>query len=399
MLGKRDVLEDVTETLFIPGSLDENESKNKEDIFGAIIEESASIKDHVEEDFHSQILKLLKPSQTTDYTNNSCDNSRTETVDFVEDDLWVKKSDESTRRLFSDSRIEFINRKLTYNQIWKNNPEILPFMRASLLDWMMEVGSELALRRETIQNAIIITDWYLSKCHNFPKNKLQLLSLSTMLLASKIEEIYAPTVQNFAFTTNGAYSTKEITMLELQISKKLNWKLHNITHIKILGSISASWDLFIESIGSSCTDEFQFFPNDVCFRKSARRSYELFCMASQILDCFICIDESMDIDPIELVFAIFSFCLLHRCKHSIGIRTALSQFYLKIGIDRVDIQRVIEWIEIQNAIQIKLYLGPPIALKTNSEHVVKDHYEDFLSLQNYSQGISLFLKERYFSQS
>lgn len=46
-----------------------------------------------------------------------------------------------------------------------------------------------------------------------------------MFLASKYEEMYPPEISDFAYVTDGAYSTAEIRDMEMLILRVLNFKL------------------------------------------------------------------------------------------------------------------------------------------------------------------------------
>lgn len=75
-----------------------------------------------------------------------------------------------------------------YFQKTQNN--INSLMRTILMDWMMEVCSEFTLKRETFHLSISYVDRYLSKVKNIERSKLQLIGLSSMYIAAKIEVIY-----------------------------------------------------------------------------------------------------------------------------------------------------------------------------------------------------------------
>ena len=69
----------------------------------------------------------------------------------------------------------------------KNQNNINSLMRTILMDWMMEVCAEFTLKRETFHLASNYVDRYLSKVKNIERNKLQLIGLSSMYIASKVE--------------------------------------------------------------------------------------------------------------------------------------------------------------------------------------------------------------------
>ena len=60
---------------------------------------------------------------------------------------------------------------------------------------------------------------------DMPRNRLQLVGITCLFVASKIEEIYPPKLREFAFVTDGACSEEEITHMELVVLKGLNWGL------------------------------------------------------------------------------------------------------------------------------------------------------------------------------
>ena len=65
--------------------------------------------------------------------------------------------------------------------------ELNSLMRSILADWMMEVSSEFFLKRETFHIAINYVDRYLSAVPNVLKWDLQLIGLTSMFIASKME--------------------------------------------------------------------------------------------------------------------------------------------------------------------------------------------------------------------
>jgi cyclin E len=78
-------------------------------------------------------------------------------------------------------------------------------MRLLLLDWMMEVCDEFALKRETYHLAAYFTDLYLTKEYS-PVDQLQLLGASSLLLACKMEEVVCPRVKDFSFATDNGFT-------------------------------------------------------------------------------------------------------------------------------------------------------------------------------------------------
>jgi hypothetical protein len=107
----------------------------------------------------------------------------------------------------------------------KYQPHLTYMMRAILFDWMMEVCSEFRLKRETFHCATNYVDRYLSNTRNISKSELQLIGVTAMLLASKMEEVYSPKLNDFVKSTDSAYSEAQILEMEESIPQVST--LHN----------------------------------------------------------------------------------------------------------------------------------------------------------------------------
>jgi hypothetical protein len=71
----------------------------------------------------------------------------------------------------------------------EKQPQINWIMRAILLDWMMEVSKEYTLKRETYHYSVNYIDRFLSVFPNIKKCELQLVGVTAMYVASKVEVI------------------------------------------------------------------------------------------------------------------------------------------------------------------------------------------------------------------
>ena len=98
-------------------------------------------------------------------------------------------------------------------------------MREILVDWLVEVHLKFKLLPETLYLTVNLIDRFLEKT-NVMRNKLQLVGVTAMLIASKYEEIYPPIVTDFVYITDNAYSKKEILEMEEQILVSLEFSIH-----------------------------------------------------------------------------------------------------------------------------------------------------------------------------
>jgi len=104
--------------------------------------------------------------------------------------------------------------------------EILPKMRAVLIDWLVGVQLQFHLLQETLYTTVAIIDRFLQvEVGAVSRNKLQLVGVAAMLVAAKYEEIFSPEVKDFVFITDEAYTEKEILRMEIRIMSTLKFDL------------------------------------------------------------------------------------------------------------------------------------------------------------------------------
>ncbi|GLJ26593.1 hypothetical protein SUGI_0515930 [Cryptomeria japonica] len=97
-------------------------------------------------------------------------------------------------------------------------------MRAILVDWLIEVHLKFGLMHETLFLAINLFDRYLSS-QSVVRKSLQLVGVTSMLLASKYEEIYAPIVEDFVLVSDNAYRKSDILQMEKSILNTLQFNI------------------------------------------------------------------------------------------------------------------------------------------------------------------------------
>ncbi|XP_026758628.1 G1/S-specific cyclin-E [Galleria mellonella] len=113
--------------------------------------------------------------------------------------------------------------------MFDNHPNLQLRMRAILLDWLNEVCEVYKLHRETFHLTVDYIDRYLSNTEDVQKGRLQLIGITCLFIAAKVEEVYPPKISEFAYVTDGACTTEEILLEELLILKILSWSITPIT--------------------------------------------------------------------------------------------------------------------------------------------------------------------------
>lgn len=105
-----------------------------------------------------------------------------------------------------------------------SQPEINSKMRAILVDWLIEVHKKFELMPECLYLTVNIVDRFLA-VKTVPRRELQLLGISSMLIACKYEEIWAPEVSDFIAISDNAYVREQVLLMEKAILGKLEWYL------------------------------------------------------------------------------------------------------------------------------------------------------------------------------
>ncbi len=119
------------------------------------------------------------------------------------------------------------------NYMEKTQSEINERMRIILLDWLIDVQLKFKLLPETLFLTINIIDRYLS-ISKATKENLQLIGITSMLIACKYEEIYFPEIKDFIYMTDNTYSKDEVLKMEYEILKKLEFNITNPSSLRFL---------------------------------------------------------------------------------------------------------------------------------------------------------------------
>jgi G2/mitotic-specific cyclin-B, other len=97
-------------------------------------------------------------------------------------------------------------------------------MRAILVDWLVEVHMKFKLSPETLYLTVNLIDRYLERCEIL-RSQLQLLGVSCLMIASKYEEIWPPSVQELVYICDNAYTRTKIVKMETQVLVALEYKI------------------------------------------------------------------------------------------------------------------------------------------------------------------------------
>lgn len=126
--------------------------------------------------------------------------------------------------IYNNIRVTELDQRPSTTYMEKLQQDITPNMRGILIDWLVEVSEEYKLVPDTLYLTVNLIDRFLSQNH-IPKQRLQLLGVTCMLIASKYEEIIAPRLEEFCFITDNTYTREEVLKMESQVLNFLHFQL------------------------------------------------------------------------------------------------------------------------------------------------------------------------------
>jgi hypothetical protein len=106
-------------------------------------------------------------------------------------------------------------------------------MRSILVDWLVDVHLKFKLLAETLFLTVNIIDRFLSQ-KQCTRQRLQLVGVAAMLISTKYEEIYPPTVKDFVYITDNAYTKEEVLEMECDILQVLDFDLQQTSQYRFL---------------------------------------------------------------------------------------------------------------------------------------------------------------------
>ncbi|XP_052860114.1 G2/mitotic-specific cyclin-B3 [Anopheles cruzii] len=106
----------------------------------------------------------------------------------------------------------------------ERQPFVTKWMRAVLVDWMVEIQESFELNHETLYLAVKIVDIYLSLVV-IQRELLQLVAAAALLIAAKYDERIPPTVDDFIYICDGAYDRPELIKMERTVFHAIGYDL------------------------------------------------------------------------------------------------------------------------------------------------------------------------------
>jgi cyclin E len=188
-----------------------------------------------------------------------------------------------------------------------------------------------------------------------------------LFIAAKIEEIYPPKLNEFAYVTDGACSEAEIMMKELVIMKSLNWELSPAT--------ANCWLGIYMQLANALSEKEELESKENSSRMETKQfSSHTFVQAARLLD--LC---TMDILSLRYTYSAIAASAVY---HIVGERVALQCS----GYSWEDISSCIYWmapfaLTLREAGPVEIKTFPQISLEDT--HNIQTHNVDLSILVSY----------------
>jgi G2/mitotic-specific cyclin 1/2 len=118
--------------------------------------------------------------------------------------------------------------------------------RGILIDWLVEVHTRFHLLPETLFLAVNVVDRFLSE-KVVQLDRLQLVGITAMFIASKYEEVLSPHIANFRHIADDGFTEAEILSAERFVLATLNYDLSYPNPMNFLRRISKADNYDIQS--------------------------------------------------------------------------------------------------------------------------------------------------------
>ena len=211
------------------------------------LENYSTANSNVENDKKKQ---KFNPKNNMEYSEKEDKLDNTKSIDMTkENEMDVsEESLEKNEEVYIDEIFENLKNEELNNK-YKINPNYFIFqneinnkMRIILINWLAEVHTKLNFKEETFYTTIYIIDAYLSRKF-IKRTNFQLLGVTALYIATKLNEIYIRRIKDYVFITDNAYREEELVIMESDICKTLNFNFLIPTSLSFYEIISKKFGL------------------------------------------------------------------------------------------------------------------------------------------------------------
>lgn len=172
-------------------------------------------------------------------TNRRTDAAKTQLSEPEKDVLTSHlRSDESEICAVSKYRKQIESYFESLDIIFSFHEKDISFgMRSLLVDWVIATHEKLNLCDDTLHFSIFLIDRFLDG-RAISMNKLQLVGITALFIASKIEEVVCPDLCSFVLLTDNGFSEIEIKKAEKYMLYSLEYDIRYVNPLYFLRRVS-----------------------------------------------------------------------------------------------------------------------------------------------------------------
>ena len=123
-------------------------------------------------------------------------------------------------------------------------PEVTAQSRAILVDRMIVVSTDLALKRETLYMAVSLLDQFVCTSSVTSMLEFQLAGLASLFVCCKYEETVAPRLEAIVWSSGLLFTPEELTAMERRLLAACEWHLPSLTPQHWVQWGMRQWDSF-----------------------------------------------------------------------------------------------------------------------------------------------------------
>ena len=125
----------------------------------------------------------------------------------------------------------------------ENQKEINNRMRAIVVNWMIDVHDRFKLLPDTLFLSVIFFDRYMSEVKDIKKEKLQLIGVTSLLIACKYEEIFSPEIRDFVCILDRTFEREDLIGQENYMLKILKFEITFPTSLRYYEILRIEFDI------------------------------------------------------------------------------------------------------------------------------------------------------------
>jgi G2/mitotic-specific cyclin 2 len=150
-------------------------------------------------------------------------------------------------------------------------------MRSLLVDWIINIHEKLALCHDTLFYAVNLIDRFLA-ARSIPGSKLQLVGISSLMIACKFEEVVCPTLQTFVVLTEKTLTDEDIRKAEKYMLHTLDYDVQFVSPLNFLRRCSKAnnYEIVSRAVGKYLLELTLLYEEFTRYRSSVKAAAAMY---------------------------------------------------------------------------------------------------------------------------